>query len=413
MSEIDDLLDRLVAEYSDARAAGRAPARDAVLARVGPGHRPALERCLRMIDAGAASAPSAVLAPGLVLDRFRIVRELGRGGMALVFLAEEPELRRHVALKVIRPGLAMERRHVDRFRREAAAMARLEHPHVVRVFGVGEARGFHYLAMEHVPGPTLADVLARLPRDGPSGPAELAEASGIASLASAPSRERAVALLLAPVASALAAAHAAGLVHRDVKPSNVLLHPSGRAMLADFGLAKGDDDPALSLTGDALGTPWYMSPEQAGAMGPKIDARTDVYSLGVALFEALTSRRPFEGATALAVLEAIRTEAPPSVRSLSPTLSRDADAVVRRAMQRSPGDRYATARELADDLAALAEGRPTRALAEQGGPMRSFFGRMRAASAGEPYEYRSPREWLGLPLIHVNVGRGSRHEKMR
>jgi len=148
-------------------------------------------------------------------------------------------------------------------------------------------------------------------------------------------------------------------------------------------------------------------------MGPKIDARTDVYSLGVALFEALTSRRPFEGATALAVLEAIRTEAPPSVRSLSPTLSRDADAVVRRAMQRSPGDRYATARELADDLAALAEGRPTRALAEQGGPMRSFFGRMRAASAGEPYEYRSPRTWLGLPLIHVNVGRRSRQERVR
>ncbi|MCZ6597530.1 MAG: serine/threonine-protein kinase, partial [Planctomycetota bacterium] len=243
---IDDLLDQLVAEYSDRVAAGDAPTKAEVLERVPAAARPGLERCLKMIDAGSAQAPGVMrpLAPGLQVDQFKLLRELGRGGMAIVWLAQDTELKRPVALKLLRPGLAFEERHVDRFRREALAIARLRHAHIVQIHGVGEAQGYHYLAMEFVEGPSLATVLAALPTDRSPTADDLARALGRPSLA-APGRtlEQAVQRL----------GHQHGLVHRDVKPSNILIHDDGRAVIADFGLAKGSDDPALSLTGDPIG----------------------------------------------------------------------------------------------------------------------------------------------------------------
>jgi serine/threonine protein kinase len=401
-----DILDRLVAEYSDRLAAGGPADRSAFLARVPPADRPALERCLKMIEAGLARVPAgAALAPGLRLDQFELVREIGRGGMALVWLARDLELKRPVALKILRPGLALEQRHADRFRREGLAIARLRHANIVQIHGVGEAHGYHYLAMEYVEGPSFATVLEALAGARGRDATDLARASGVPELGlRGGTYEQAVARLLAPVAQALSVAHEAGLVHRDVKPSNILIHRDGRAVIADFGLAKGEGDPALSLTGDALGTPYYMSPEQAYVSGRAVDHRTDVYSLGVTLYEALSGRRPFGGASFLEVIESIRNTVPPSVRSVAPWTSRDAAALVRKAMARNPDERFGTARELCDDLVALSESRTTKALEHEGGLVRRAWTQLRAMGSGHPYEYRSARTFLGLPLVHVISG---------
>ena len=408
----DDLLDRLVGEYSDSLAAGREADPAALLEQVPPAQRDALDRCLRMVRAGLVTAPrgTEALVPGVQLEGYRIVREHGRGGMAVVYLAEQIDLRRRVALKVLRPGLAIERRHVERFQREALTAAKLAHPHIVQVYAVGETRGYHWLAMEYVEGPTLAEVLERLaasgvaPRDWTAR--DLAQASGIAALAAVgDSYERALCALLAPAARALGAAHELGLVHRDVKPSNILIHRDGRALLADFGLAKGEGDPGLSLTGEPLGTPYYMSPEQAALSVQPVDQRSDVYSLGVTLYESLSGRRPFEGATVFAVLEAIKTRPAHPLRAIAPRRSQAAQAVVRRAMAYKPSERYPSALDLAAELTALAEGRATQALAQEGGPIRRALRMLRQGQAGGWTEYRSARSFLGLPLVHIYFGK--------
>jgi len=400
-----DILDRLVAEFSDQLAAGRTPDRASFLSQVEPEDRPALERCLKMIEAGMARVPSGVaLVPGFMLDQFELVREIGRGGMALVWLANDKELKRPVALKILRPGLALEQRHADRFQREGHAIARLRHPNIVQIHGVGEAHGYHYLAMEYVEGPSFGTVLEALPQ-GRRTAADLARASGIPALGAGEEEyERALAKLLAPVAEALGTAHEVGLVHRDVKPSNILIHKDGRAVIADFGLAKGEGDPALSLTGDALGTPYYMSPEQAYVTGREVDHRTDIYSFGVTLYEALSGQRPFGGDSFLEVIESIRNTVPPSVRSVVPGIGRGMAAVVRKAMARDPDGRYATAGALHEDLVAVAEARTTKAMQREGGLMQRAMTQLRVATSGHPYEYRSARKFLGLPLIHVITG---------
>jgi serine/threonine protein kinase len=328
---LDDELDQLVSEFSDAVARGQRPDLQAFLRRAPERARPGLERAMKMIQAGLSGArPGASpLLPGAMFDHYELVREIGRGGMATVWLARDGKLERPVAIKVLRPALAVEPRHVDRFRREALAIASLEHPHVVQIHGVGESGGHHWLAMEYVDGPALGTVLEALPADRPPTVEDLARATGITALASASTFEQGMARLLAPVAEALASAHAAGIVHRDVKPSNILIRRDGRAVLADFGLAKGDDDPALSLTGEGIGTPYYMSPEQAYLTGKNVDHRTDVYSFGVTLYEALSGRRPFGGASFLEVVESIRSTLPPALRQVRSVCTRDAEAVVR------------------------------------------------------------------------------------
>jgi serine/threonine protein kinase len=408
----DERLDRLVAEFSDALSAGREPDEAALLANVPEAQRATLAQCLRMVRAGLLPAPGATsaLLPGVELDGYRIVRELGRGGMAVVYLALQLDLQRPVALKVLRPGLALERRHVERFKREALMVARLAHPHIVAVHAVGETRGYHWLAMEYVEGPTLAEVLESLAASGVASrdwsAADLARAAGIPALdAPGANYERALCGLLAPVARALGTAHELGLVHRDVKPSNILVRKDGRALIADFGLAKGEGDAGLSLSGEPLGTPFYMSPEQAALTTRPVDQRSDVYSFGVTLYEALCGRRPFEGATVYAVLDAIQSRPPEPLRTHQPRASAGAQACVRRAMAREPSDRYPSALDLSADLTAMAEGRATQAQAQEGGAWTRTWRAFRQGWRGQLSEYRSEASFLGLPLVHVHFSR--------
>jgi len=417
---LDDRLDRLVGEYSERVGQGRGEQTADLLEQVPGEHRAQLERCFRMMRAGLVGRPAALpLGPGSVLDGYRIVREIGRGGMSVVYEARQEELQRSVALKILRPGLAVEPKHVDRFRREALAIARLQHPNIVQIFDVGTAQGHHYIAMELVHGRSLAEVYQRLPKDrGACRAEDLARAAGIPSLADGERGfEQALCALLAPVVRAVGLAHELGMVHRDVKPSNILLHADGRAVIADFGLAKGDGDPELSLTGEPLGTPYYMSPEQAAVIRDPVDHRSDVYSFGVTLYEGLTGRRPFEGQTFYEVLEAIRGGYAPSPRSVVRKLGHHVDAVVRKAMARRPEERYSGALELSTELDAVASGRMTRAGAEVNGLLARFTGtcqrnlefllngpcraRRRHFSRRE---YLSSRRFLGIPLYHVYFG---------
>jgi len=416
-SSIDDYLDELVARYADELERGIAGPRRAYLEEVPAEVRPGLERCLKMIETGSAHPPSLAqpLHAGLALDNYELVRELGRGGMGLVWLALDKELRRPVALKLLRPGLAIDEKHAVRFRREALAIASLRHPNIVQIYGTGEAHGYHYLAMEFIEGPSFATVLEALPQDRARTADDLARATAVPSFARpGMSYESAIAELVAPVAEALGFAHDAGLVHRDIKPSNILLRADGTAVLADFGLAKGDEDPALSLTGDPIGTPYYMSPEQAYITSSKgIDHRTDIYSLGVTLFEALSGQRPFRGDSFLEVIESIRSTIPPSVRALAPTTSRNASAVVDRAMRREPEERYVDARALHSDLLSVSRNQPTDALAEAGNPLRRLWLFLRMMTSGLPFEYRSPHTLLGWPLVHIITGRRPHNTPMR
>ncbi len=414
-SKLDDQLDLWVAEYAE-RLARRPDDDGADLVRKLPEeHRGALERCFRMMRAGLAAAPraSAPLGPGVVLAGHRIERELGRGGMAVVYLATQLDLQRKVALKVLRPGLAIERRHVDRFEREALAAARLKHPHIVQVYGVGEQDGHHWLSMEYVEGGTLAEVYARLPEPAERTAESLARALGLAPGAFGDaSFEQALGALLTPIARALAVTHDLGLLHRDVKPSNILIAADGRAQLADFGLAKGDGDPGLSLTGEPIGTPYYMSPEQAALSANAVDARSDVYSFGVTFYEGLAGQCPFQGASVIAVLAALREAQAPALRTFNRRVSHDAEALVRRAMAREPGDRYRSAMELAADCDALSAGQTTRAIALEGGPFARWLRDVRRGY-GQGAGYRSNAEFLGLPLLHINGGvSGSRRRRV-
>lgn len=412
--DLDALFDRLVAEYSDRLSRGVHVDRELILQQVPEEHRRALARSLRMIEVGLAVAPSGSepLGPGSVLDGYTILRELGRGGMATVYLAEEKALTRQIALKVLRPALATEPVHLDRFRREGQAVARLEHPNIARIYAVGHCRGYHYLAMEFVAGPTLAEALQRLPEQRPWSAGDLSRVTNAPSLASAPSYRAALAGLLAPVARALSAAHSLGIVHRDVKPSNILLRSDGSAALADFGLAKDEAEMGLSLTGDTIGTPWYMSPEQAHAIEHAVDERTDIYSLGVTLYEALSGRRPYEGESALAVMQAIKSGVPRALSRISPETNDQIDAVVRKAMGQRPEDRYRSAQALEEDLTAVAKQLPTRARAQEGGPLKRTFHNWRR-QLGSSGEYRSPTEFLGLPLVHVFIGPRYPGQKIR
>jgi hypothetical protein len=380
-------LDRLVGEYADRAAAGRAEAADDLLAQVEPGERDELRRLLAMVAVGAPARAECVeaapVAPGTLLGGCKLITEIGRGGMASVWRAEQLDLKRPVAVKVLRPALALDPRQADRFRREALAIARLDHQGIVKIHAVGAERGRMWLTMELVEGGTLAQALAKT---------SAAERTTV-------THERAIARCFASIARAVAVAHERGVIHRDLKPSNVLLRRDGSPVVADFGLAKGDGDLARSLTGEPVGTPWYMSPEQVEQGSARVDGRSDVWSLGVMLHEALAGVRPFAGETALALFDQIRRELPPPLRQHAPHCSRDAELVVAKALARQPAGRYASAAALAEDLEALAEGRPVAARkGAHGGLARCVA----ALQAGQRYEWRSTTHLLGRPLVHVH-----------
>jgi len=298
-------------------------------------------------------APLAAQAPhppgaGQMLGEFRLLSEIGRGAMGVVYLARQISLQRTVALKVLFPHLSTVERSVERFRRESKSAAKLQHPAICPVHAVGEERGLHYFAMEFVDGRNLAAEIegVRRRRAEQRGPAPQDR------LAIEPERsyESQVADLVAQVADALDYAHKSGVIHRDIKPQNILIGRDGRPYLVDFGLAKDVDDQTMSRTGEIAGTPFYMSPEQADGRRAELDARTDVFSLGVVLYEMLTLRRPFEGKTSQQILLQITSVDPAPVRKLNPDTPRDLETICHHALEKDPARRYASAGAFALDL---------------------------------------------------------------
>ena len=265
-----------------------------------------------------------------------VLGELGRGGMGIVYRARQVQLGRTVALKMILAGGHADEAELARFRTEAEAVARLNHPGIVQMYEVGEWEGQPYFALEFCPQGTLA-----------------------AKLAGTPLPARAAAVLLQRLAEAVAAAHGAGVVHRDLKPANVLLAADGMPKVADFGLAlRLDIDDRQTRTGAVMGTPSYMAPEQALGQTRRIGPAVDVYALGAVLYELLTGRPPFKGATVLETLDQVRRQEVVPPRRLNPQVPRDLETICLLCLRKEPEKRYPGAAALADDLARFLEGRP-------------------------------------------------------
>lgn len=267
------------------------------------------------------------MTPTIAAGRFRIEQALGRGGMAVVYLAQDQELQRQVAVKVLTDGLAVDDTLRSRFLREARFAARLSHPNVVRTYDVGETGGTLFIVMEHVPGRTLADV-GKLPA---------LEAVELARQACA----------------GLQHAHDAGLVHRDLKPANLLLRTDGVLKIADFGIARATEVTRLTEVGTILGTAAYLSPEQAA--GEDVTSAADLYSLGAVLYELLTGRPPHQVESLAQLAASQRTAAITPVRDLEPGVPRAVEAAVMRCLAREPRFRPTSAAALAQDLSGLSE----------------------------------------------------------
>lgn len=274
------------------------------------------------------------------LDEFRIIRELGRGGMGVVYLAEDLELGRQVALKTLRVDLVASERARRRFESESRSVAKLSHRHIIPIFRSGVTDGTPFLVFEYVEGPNLADRLS----------ARSAGSSATEQDVSLEDRVKAIEEL----ASAVAYAHSQGVLHRDIKPANVLFDAEGNARLTDFGVARILDDEPLTLTPEFPGTPCYMRPEQVG--GCQIDERSDVFSLGVVLFESLTGERPFDGKTLPEMHRTYTSDRPKRLRLLCPAAGADLETICEKAIEVDPRDRYPSAAHLEAELRSYRNG---------------------------------------------------------
>jgi WD40 repeat protein len=309
-----------------------------------------------------ADLPGAATPPDELgrLGDFRLVREVSRGGMGVVYEAVQVSLGRRVALKVLPNAAALDPRHLQRFQVEAQAAASLNHPHIVPVFTTGSAEGIPFYAMQFIDGRDLAWVIRDLRRD------KLAETEADGREPSTPtplstpgtSHAREVARLARQAAEALDHAHGSDVLHRDIKPSNLMIDETGELWITDFGLARVRGGLDLTHTGDALGTPRYMCPEQALGSRAPLDGRMDIYSLGVTIYELLTLRPAFSGEDRLEILRQIAQDEPIPPRRLDPTIPADLETIVLKAMAKSPADRYTTAADLAADLGRFLENRP-------------------------------------------------------
>ncbi len=385
----------------------------------------AIMESIDLIDESAAAghpgarAPLAEVIPSLAqVGDFRIIREIGRGGMGVVYEAEQVSLGRHVALKVLPQQALAGSSNLQRFRLEARAAARLHHTNIVPVFGVGEQDGLHYYAMQFIPGQGLDVIFAKLragatsdrtitlaaihdlqdgqfpvaegpgaavpagspsggtgpivgsckgggadvvvlrkamPEDPASDSSDPLKASG--SMAEAP-YYRSIARVGLQVAEALAYAHSQGILHRDIKPSNLLLDAKGTVWVTDFGLAKAEGGDDLTRTGDLVGTLRYMAPERFEGWS---DRRSDLYSLGVTLYELLTLRPLFEEPNRARLIKRVTDELPPAPRKLERQIPRDLETIVLKAIAKEPTQRYASAEAMAEDLRRFLADRPVKA----------------------------------------------------
>ncbi len=390
---VESLVANVVDEYRARRARGEDPDPKEYAAR-----HPAAAGILRRVLAAVrittppsagdghgsdpASEPPSAEEPLGELGDYRIVREVGRGGMGVVYDAEQVSLRRRVALKVLPFASVMDPRHLQRFKSEALAAAALDHPHIVKVYGVGCERGVHYIAFQFVDGQTLADLIRQRRGEQPASiPAAGAHDSTRTQAPDATSDEptvpaasrrgeptsrtpvdtayaRRVAEWGVQAAEALEHAHSFGIVHRDVKPGNLLVDARGAVFVADFGLARIASDPGVTGTGDLLGTPRYMSPEQAAARHNLVDHRSDVYALGATLYELLTLTPAVGGADRAETLRRLAEAEPIPPRKLDRGIPRDLETVFLKCLEKDPARRYPSARALADDLNRYLAGEP-------------------------------------------------------
>ncbi len=406
--ERDARLTQAMNEYLEALEAGKAADRKSLLDRF-PDLGAELITCLDGIDFIHEVAPqlgevslnsshensAAMRQPNAALGDYRIIRELGRGGMGVVYEAEQLSMRRRVALKVLPFASVMDQRQIARFKNEAQAAGLLQHTNIVPVYGVGCERAVHYFAMQYIEGMTLAEIISELtgkrpyqaPRtnecvtnsaesstriehaDGTPmaphwspAPSTLPMAHLSTQRSSKPQEYfRTVARLGIQAAEALDHAHQNGILHRDVKPGNLMLDNSGNLWVTDFGLARMEGNPQMTMTGDVLGTLRYMSPEQALAKRVVVDHRSDIYSLGVTLYELLSLRPAFEGLDRGTLLRKIADEDPQPLRRVDKSIPSELETIVSKAIAKNPEDRYATAQDLADDLRRLLMHEPVRA----------------------------------------------------
>ena len=287
------------------------------------------------------SGESGATVGSLQLGAYTITREVGRGGMGIVYEAQHRALNRQVALKLLPLASMLDSRQISRFKNESNAAAQLQHDHIVPVYDVGVERGIHYFAMQFIDGKTVESSISEWSDTDPT------------------TRYRHAVFTASRVADALHCAHECGIVHRDIKPSNLILDQSGKVWVTDFGLARCQNERSLTLSGDLVGTMRYMSPEQAAGRMERVDHRTDIYSLGATLYEMLTGVAAIEGEDGPSVLSAITNRPVPAARRLKPELPPAIDLVLQKAMAKDKDDRYATALEFAGDLQAVLEQRPT------------------------------------------------------
>ena len=381
----------LVKEYQNEWDAGKRPDRTTLLARHPELAAASLFTSMASTSCTAAprrlsgTGPGPRLETGLVrgdrLGEFELIREIGRGGMGIVYEARQAALNRRVAVKVLPAAFAADRVRLQRFTVEAQAAAAVAHPHIVTVYAIGEDRGIHYYAMRLVDGVALdtlaAEASTSLPRcleetqsfdptgkrskllGTPTAKAESA-AEPLIALAQSDRKQyhREVARLGSQVARALDHAHECGVVHRDIKPANLLLDRDGHVWVTDFGLAQLADGPAVTRTGGAVGTLRYMSPEQAGGDRRRLDHRTDVYSLAATIYELAAGRPAFPSEEPGVLLHQIMHDDPTPPSEVDRDLPIDLETILLKALQKEPRDRYATAGELADDLDRFLAGRP-------------------------------------------------------
>jgi serine/threonine protein kinase len=407
----------VVEAYLAALEAGQQPDRAEFLARH-PEIATELEKCLEGLElvhrvgpqlssaTGSPNIAAADLTTTTTLGDFRILREIGRGGMGVVYEAEQVSLGRRVALKVLPFAAMLDRQQLARFKNEARAAATLDHPNIVAIYSVGVERSVHFYAMQLIEGQSLAQVVEQLRKAQDAGcsmldagsnnrsshehpassiqtPASSIDTAPIAHLTTLPdfnSKEyyRSVAMLGIQAAEALDHAHQNGIFHRDIKPANLLVECSGAGVassfqhpasdiqhlklwITDFGLARMEQDAGMTMTGDILGTLRYMSPEQALAKRVVVDHRSDIYSLGVTLYELLTLQPAYSGNDRHELLRQIAFDDPRPLRQINSHIPVDLETTILKAIEKNPADRYATAQLFADDLRQFLDNKPIKA----------------------------------------------------